>query len=70
MYQTMNVDSKLLTVIDSLRDCLSVGSESKGDPDKGYPYAYGYNTAGIRYAIDSLETVVDEYRSLMCENNQ
>ena len=53
MYQTMNIDTMLQSVIDNLNDCLAVGSDSKDDPSKGYPYAYGYSTAGTKNAIRS-----------------
>ena len=66
----MNIDTMLESVIDNLNDCLTVGREAKEDPDKGYPYAYGYSTAGTRIAVERLQTVIDQYRALMLENNQ
>jgi len=66
----MNIDTMLETVIDNLNDCLVVGSEAKVNPDQGYPYAYGYSASGIRSSVESLQTIIDQYRSLMIENNQ
>lgn len=70
MYQTMNIDTMLQTVIDNLNDCLAVGSDSKDDPSKGYPYAYGYSTAGTKIAIENLQTILEQYQSVMCETGQ
>ena len=66
----MNIDTMLESVIDNLNDCLVVGADAKEDPQKGYPYAYGYSTAGIRISVEHLQTVIDQYRALMLENNQ
>jgi len=66
----MNIDTMLESVIDNLNDCLVVGSEVKEDPAKGYPYAYGYSSAGIRISVEHLQTIIDQYRTLMIENNQ
>jgi len=66
----MNIDTMLESVIDNLNDCLVVGAEAKQDPEKGYPYAYGYSTAGTKIAVERLQTVIDQYRALMLENNQ
>ena len=66
----MNIDTMLESVIDNLNDCLVVGREAKENPDQGYPYAYGYSTAGIRISVEHLQTIIDQYRSLMLENDQ
>ena len=66
----MNIDTMLESVIDNLNDSLKVGAEAKEDPEKGYPYAYGYSAAGIRISVEHLQTVIDQYRALMLENNQ
>ena len=66
----MNIDTMLESVIDNLNDSLTVGAEAKEDPERGYPYAYGYSAAGTRIAVEHLQTVIDQYRALMLENNQ
>ena len=66
----MNIDTMLETVIDNLNDCLKVGTEAKANPDQGYSYAYGYSSSGIKSSVEYLQTIVAQYRSLMCENNQ
>ena len=66
----MNIDTMLETVIESLNDGALVSAEAKEDPSKGYPYSYGYIKATNQYAVDQLKTIVDQYRSLMIENNQ
>ena len=66
----MNIDTMIESVIDNLNDCLAVGSEAKEDPAKGYPYAYGYSSAGTKIAVEHLQTIIDQYRALMIENNQ
>lgn len=63
----MNIDSQLLTVIESLTDAVNVSNESKFDPDKGYPYATGYSRSTMQHAIDVLTTIVEQYRNITCE---
>jgi len=70
MYETtMNIDSQLLTVIESLKDGVIVSEDSKFDPDRGYPYATGYSRATMESAIVSLQTIVNQYRSLCQEES-
>ena len=66
----MNIDTMLETVIESLNDGSKISAEAKEDPDKGYPYSYGYIRATNQHAVDQLKTIVDQYRSLMIENDQ
>lgn len=66
----MNIDSQLLTVIDSLTDAVNVSNESKLDPDKGYPYATGYSRASMQYAIDNLTNIVEQYRTITLEEGK
>lgn len=68
MYQTiMNIDTQLLTIIDSLQDGVDVSNDVKSDPDKGYPYATGYSRASMESAIYDLKQIVENYRSLIQE---
>jgi len=63
----MNIDSQLLSVIDSLQDAVNVSNECKLDPRKGYPYATGYSRASMESAIFSLNQLVEQYRNITCE---
>lgn len=63
----MNIDSKLLTIIDGLQDAVNVSNECKLDPDKGYPYATGYSRASMESAIFDLNQIVEQYRNITCE---
>lgn len=63
----MNIDTQLLSIIESLQDAIVVSTESKLDPDKGYPYATGYSSASMQYAIDNLQQIVNQYRSITLE---
>jgi len=60
----------LETVIDNLNDGIAVSNESKIDPELGYPYATGYSRASMTEAVNDLVTILDQYRTLMIENNQ
>ena len=66
----MNIDTMLETVIDNLNDGMVTSEKSRDLPDRGYPYMYGYIRATNQYAVDQLKTIIDQYRSLMLENNQ
>tara|TARA_Y100001973_G_C5147476_1_gene306214 strand:- start:232 stop:432 length:201 start_codon:yes stop_codon:yes gene_type:complete len=66
----MNIDTMLETVIDNLNDGLVVSEEVRDDPKKGYPYMYGYMKSTAQISVDQLKTIVEQYRSLMLENNQ
>jgi hypothetical protein len=63
----MNIDSKLLTIIDNLQDAVDVSNESKLDPDKGYPYATGYSRSAMESVILDLNQIVEQYRNITCE---
>jgi hypothetical protein len=63
----MNIDSKLLTIIDHLQDAVDVSNESKLDPDKGYPYATGYSRSAMESVILDLNQIVEQYRNITCE---
>jgi len=60
----MNIDTQLLTIIDSLQDGVNVSNDVKNDPDKGYPYATGYSRASMENAIYNLKEIVEKYRSI------
>lgn len=63
----MNIDSQLLTVIESLEDSLMVCNRVKDDPSKGYPYVTGYSLSTMDYAVEELKSIVEQYRSLIQE---
>jgi len=63
----MNIDTQLLTIIDSLQDGVNVSNDVKTDPEKGYPYATGYSRASMEHAIDNLKQIVENYRSIVQE---
>ena len=60
----MMIETMLQGVIDNLNDCLTTGKDAKDDPEKGYPYAYGYSSAGTKLAVDNLKLILEEYRSI------
>ena len=67
-YQTiMNIDSQLLTIIESLEDSVRECNKVKDDPKKGYPYVSGYSLSTMDYAIGELKNVVEQYRSIIQE---
>ena len=63
----MNIDYQLLTVIESLEDSMRVCSVEKDNPKRGYPFATGYSLSTMEYAIKELKDVVEQYRSIVQE---
>jgi hypothetical protein len=63
----MNIDTQILAIIDSLQDGVNVSNDVKTDPEKGYPYATGYSRASMEYAIYNLKQIVENYRSIVQE---
>ena len=66
----MNIDSHLLTVIESLEDSVRVCNKVKDDPKKGYPFVSGYSLSTMDYAIAELKTIVEQYRSIIQEEGE
>jgi len=66
----MNIDTKLITIIESLQDGINSSEEAKSDPDKGYPYATGYSRATMQHCVMELETIVNQYRHITLEESK
>ena len=66
----MNIDTQLQTIIENLEDGVKVSYESLEDPDQGYPYATGYSRATMRYCIEQLELVINQYRTITLEEGK
>jgi hypothetical protein len=63
----MNIDTQLQTIIENLEDGVKISYEALDDPDQGYPYATGYSRSTMQYAIDNLQLIVNQYRSITLE---
>ncbi|AYR01779.1 hypothetical protein [Synechococcus phage S-B05] len=66
----MNIDTKLITIIESLQDGVNVSHDALNNPDQGYPYATGYSRATMQYCIDNLETIINQYRTITLEESK
>ena len=65
----MQIDDKLIRVIDSLTNALNVCYEvdnTSDDYDKSYPFATGYSKSAMNSAIDDLSRIVEYLRKDDC----
>ena len=56
----MNNQEVILRVIENLTDALEVGIEAKEDPDRSYPYAWGYGKASMLKALEDLSRLLED----------
>lgn len=56
----MNNKEVILRVIENLTDAIEVGVEAKEDPEKSYPYAWGYGRASMASALEDLIKLLEE----------
>ena len=56
----MNNQEVILRVIKNLTDAIEVGVEAKEDPDKSYPYAWGYGRVSMLKAIKDLSELLED----------
>ena len=66
----MNIDTKLITIIESLQDGVNVSHDALNHPDQGYPYATGYSRATMQHCVMELETIVNQYRRITLEESK
>ena len=62
----MQIDDKLIRVIDSLTNavnvCYAVDNSTDDDYEKTYPFATGYSESAMNSAIDDLSRIVEYLR--------
>ena len=61
----MQIDDKLIRVIDNLTNAVNVCYEvdnTSDDYDKSYPFATGYSKSAMNTAIDDLSRIVEYLR--------
>ena len=62
----MQIDDKLIRVIDSLTNavnvCYAVDNSNDDDYEKTYPFATGYSKSAMNAAIDDLSRIVEYLR--------
>ena len=63
----MQIDDKLIRVIDNLTNAVNVCYEvdnTSDDYDKSYPFATGYSKSAMNAAIDDLSQIVTQLREV------
>ena len=62
----MQIDDKLIRVIDNLTNavnvCYAVDNSNDDDYEKTYPFATGYSKSAMNGAIDDLSRIVEYLR--------
>ena len=62
----MQIDDKLIRVIDNLTQavnvCYAVDNSNDDDYEKTYPFATGYSKSAMNAAIDDLSRIVEYLR--------
>jgi len=65
----MQIDDKLIRVIDNLTNavnvCYAVDNSNDDDYEKTYPFATGYSKSAMNGAIDDLSRIVEYLRKDM-----
>ena len=67
----MNLDNQLISIVERLQDavrvCEEVDSKEESGVERTYPYATGYSTFAMRFCVDDLNRIIEEYRDITCE---
>lgn len=68
--QTMMIENRLNFVIERLNSAIEICNnvDSMSDSyEQEYPYATGYSRSAMEGAVDELKSLLDEYKSITCE---
>ena len=68
--QTMMIENRLNFVIERLNSAIEICNnvDSMSDNyEQEYPYATGYSRSAMEGAVDELKSLLDEYKTITCE---